>query len=152
MDWAKYGFDFSVKEFFQESLRDTAAAEVGRPPIRGAQDFSGCGDEGELPAKYADFVAAVEEALRTHRYAYRTEQSSLDCRTGHGFLTFTTIDPAGPLTLASRPSDVGESPVRLKDGARLATFSFSLNEIWDIITASALALLSGARMVQGFWP
>ena len=74
------------------------------------------------------------------------------CFCRHCFLTFTTIDPVGPLTLASRPSDVDESPVRLKDGARLATFSFSLNEIWDIITASALALLSGARMVQGFWP
>jgi len=78
LDWAKHGFDFSVEEFFKESLENTTAAEVVRPPIQGAQDFTGPGDEGELPGKYADFVAAVEEALRTHRYAYRTEQSYLD--------------------------------------------------------------------------
>lgn len=73
----EHGFDFSVEEFFKESLENTTAAEVVRPPIRGVRDFTGRGDEGELPGKYADFVAAVEEALRTHRYAYRTEQHSL---------------------------------------------------------------------------
>ena len=77
LDWAKHGFDSSVEEFFKESLENATAAEVVRPPIRGAQDFTWRGDEGELPGKYADCVAAVEEALRAHRYAYRTEQHSL---------------------------------------------------------------------------
>jgi len=65
-----------VEEFFKESLENATAGEVVRPPILGVRDFTGRGDEGELTGN-ADFVAAVEEALRTHRYAYRTEQHSL---------------------------------------------------------------------------
>ena len=76
--WGQHGFDVDLEKIFKERLEHTRPAEVARPPIRGAQDFAGRGDEGDLPAKYADFVAAVEEGLRTHRYAYRTEQSYLD--------------------------------------------------------------------------
>ena len=78
VDWAAHGFEIDLKRIFKEGLEDGAAAEVPRPPIRGAQDFSGRSDEGELPPQYGEFMAAVEEALRTQRYAYRTEQSYLD--------------------------------------------------------------------------
>ena len=63
VDWAAHGFEIDLKRIFKEGLEDGAAAEVPRPPIRGAQDFSGRSDEGELPPQYGEFMAAVEEAL-----------------------------------------------------------------------------------------
>jgi integron integrase len=62
-----------------ESLQSSDPAAVPRPPTaRGAADFSGRADTGELPGKYRNFYDLVEEALRTERYAYRTEQTYLD--------------------------------------------------------------------------
>ncbi|MEI8311947.1 MAG: integron integrase, partial [Verrucomicrobiota bacterium] len=55
------------------------AAPVPRPPTAGgAARFAGRVDTGELPAKYQNFFDLVEEALRTERYAYRTEQTYLE--------------------------------------------------------------------------
>ena len=60
------------------ALVETPAA-VERPPTRGgAARFRGREDTGELPKKYRGFFETVEEALRTERYAYRTEQSYLE--------------------------------------------------------------------------
>jgi len=59
---------------------DQGAGDVGRGPSEGAasKEYAGREDTGELPAKYAGFVADVTEALRVERYSYRTEQSYLD--------------------------------------------------------------------------
>jgi len=55
------------------------AAPVPRPPTAGgAARFAGRVDTGELPAKYQNFFDLVEEALRTERYAYRTETTYLE--------------------------------------------------------------------------
>ena len=62
-----------------ESLADTGAAAVPRPPTaRGGATFAGRTDTGELPEKYRNFYDLVEETLRTERYAYRTEQTYLE--------------------------------------------------------------------------
>jgi len=62
-----------------EGLPSWEPAAVARPPTaRGAADFSGRADTGDLPAKYRSFYDLVEETLRSERYAYRTEQTYLD--------------------------------------------------------------------------
>ena len=55
------------------------AAPVPRPPTAsGGGRFAGRVDTGELAAKYQNFFDLVEEALRTARYAYRTETTYLE--------------------------------------------------------------------------
>ncbi|MEX1119804.1 MAG: integron integrase, partial [Terrimicrobiaceae bacterium] len=61
-------------------LASREPAVVPRPPTKGGQtrDFSGREDTGELPKRFAEFTESVQEALRTARYSYRTEQTYLD--------------------------------------------------------------------------
>ena len=62
-----------------ERIERSDPAEVPRPPVAGgAKRFAGRSDTGELSAKYVNFLEVVQEALRTKRYAYRTEQTYLD--------------------------------------------------------------------------
>jgi integron integrase len=79
VSWARNWPEDLVPKSLKERLPDEAAAEVQRPPTAGgASEFSGRSDTGELPEKYQRFLEVVEEALRTERYAYRTEQTYLD--------------------------------------------------------------------------
>jgi|GEM_PF-2210636 len=63
-------------------LESRDAASVARPPTTGGQtkDFAGREDTGELPKRFVAFISTVQEALRTARYAYRTEQTYLETR------------------------------------------------------------------------
>lgn len=79
VSWARNWPEDLVPQSLKERLPDQAAAPVPRPPTAGgASEFSDRSDTGELPEKYRRFLEIVEEALRTERYAYRTEQTYLD--------------------------------------------------------------------------
>ena len=78
--WAKYWPEDIIGKDRRrpERMESQEPAEVPRPPTRGASDFSGREDTGELPERYGEFQETVREALRGERYSYRTEQTYLD--------------------------------------------------------------------------
>ncbi len=61
-----------------QDLTGGKAGDVGRGPLGGEDRFAGRSDVGECPAKYADFLDQIQEALRVERYSYRTEKTYLD--------------------------------------------------------------------------
>ncbi len=84
--WAKYWPDEALEAVTRGGgrrkllLATNEAAPVPRPPTTGGQtkDFAGRVDTGELPKRFTAFMETVQEALRTARYSYRTEQSYLE--------------------------------------------------------------------------
>ncbi len=81
LDWPSFAGVIEVAgSGLKESLESYEPASLGRAPTSGRAtgDFAGRSDTGELPERYRAFLSETEEALRTERYAYRTEQSYLD--------------------------------------------------------------------------
>jgi len=78
--WAKNWPGDLLPSSLKERMFLTGSAEVERPPTtaRGNGRLRDRTDVGELPEKYHAFIGQVEEALRTERYAYRTEKTYLD--------------------------------------------------------------------------
>jgi len=75
--WARHWPEDLIK-FAPGDLESGEAGDLGRTPVEGVERFAGRVDTGKCPAKYAEFLTQVEEALRLERYSYRTEQTYLD--------------------------------------------------------------------------
>ncbi len=79
VSWARAWPEDLVPLSMKERLPEMEPAEIPRPPTGGrAESYAGRSDTGELPRRYSRFHEVVEEALRTERYAYRTEQTYLE--------------------------------------------------------------------------